>query len=246
VKGVACFEQGMHNCFSCKAGYSLTNNATWHGDKSVSKHKRAKDINRCAKNVCTCRHGTPATGAKCTKHNKNICEKCDQIGPRSEWWIKAPGKWGPECIKRPCNDCVPECNRQMDQNAWLIKMDLQTSGMTLGLPKALHNAIGGILPIRNVTLYSVGYSGLADADAMGAKARAFSDKLNQIKKMISDITKRAADAALKVAKATNNTKLLKAAESAKKTGKPPGLAQILGLIGMNETSAQKECRANTP
>jgi hypothetical protein len=83
VKGVACFEQGMHNCFSCKAGYSLTNNATWHGDKSVSKHKRAKDINRCAKNVCTCKHGTPATGAKCTKHNKNICEMCDQRGPRS-------------------------------------------------------------------------------------------------------------------------------------------------------------------
>jgi hypothetical protein len=95
----------------------------------------------------------------------------------------------------------------MDNNAWLIKMDLETSGLTVKIPDMLYNAIGGVLPIRNVTVDSLGYAALVDADKFGGKARSFAKKFNdmmaKVKAMYAKAMNKAAEIAKKIKAATD-------------------------------------------
>ena len=69
-------------------------------------------------------------------------------------------------MARPCNDCIPECNDKMENDAWHINAMLTMEGISLDMPEALRSSIGKIVPIKNVSMTHVGYSGLVASSKM--------------------------------------------------------------------------------
>jgi hypothetical protein len=257
--GKKCLKNGDHNCKVCNGGFTRTRNVTRHGDTTLTVNE-TKTTYRCARNICTCRNGIPATTPKynqifkknitCDNHQKNICQACnppdDPNDPiNTAWYLSPTGKYGPECVRRPCNRCEPKCNEKMEQGAWLVKMDLATSGMTLALPKPLQVAVGLILPVHSVTLYSVGYAGLVLASEKGQTLRNIAKKINNVKAAIKSGMKKAGKLMKRMAETRlpNGTTYVdpvqgSIADKMAESGKPPTIIDIIRLFGMNATEAK--------
>jgi hypothetical protein len=200
-----CAVDGELDCERCDDGYSL---------EEFKKDGNTK--NKCIKNVCTCdgypdgvrtQNGIPATGWDCVEHKANICTSCYECpGPKCMHSKNGyPLPWiltmEDQCEVRPCFRCHEECNQQMERNAWHLRIRFETTGLTLKIPDAIYNALGKLIPVKSVTMYSAEYSGLMEVTKENQKAaKNLAKMVEKIRNVTAKINQKASEVAATLAK----------------------------------------------
>jgi hypothetical protein len=71
---------------------------------------------------------------------------------------------------------------KLEQGAWHVKLQLNTTGLTLNIPQAIRKGLRNILPVESVTLYDVGFSGLISTATVGDKVKNLKAAVDKTKK----------------------------------------------------------------
>jgi hypothetical protein len=176
-----CMDNEDLNCRKCVPGFHLDE----YKDNDTKKHNFYLEMriprNTCKRNVCTCKHGIPATGEACTVHQSEICSKCD-----------APYRLTQEktCKVSSCNGCVRTCQDKLDKNAWLLSIQLALGNIPIAVPDALQDAVSNIFPLTHTRVKHVGFTQLVLASEVAGTMNSTSAKTQHAIKLANKINKK--------------------------------------------------------